>query len=67
VVALLAVALIGSIGIIVPVAVYLAGGAKAGKVLGGWKVWLAAHNAAIMAVLLLVLGVNLVGQGIAAA
>ena len=65
-VALLAVALIGSIGIIVPFAVYFAGGAKAAEVLGGWKVWLAANNAVIMAVLLLVLGVSLVGQGVAA-
>ena len=34
------------------------------RVLGGLKAWMAAHNAAIMTVLLLVLGAELTGDGI---
>jgi threonine/homoserine/homoserine lactone efflux protein len=64
VIALMAVVLIGSISIIAPVLVYFAGGDKSAKVLDDWKIWLTANNAVIMAVLLLVLGVVLLGQGI---
>jgi threonine/homoserine/homoserine lactone efflux protein len=64
VVALLFVVVIGSISIIAPVVVYFAGGDKSAQVLEGWKVWLSANNAAIMSVLLLVLGFVLIGQGI---
>ena len=63
-VALLVVVLIGSAGIIAPVAVYFAGGNKSAEVLGSWKAWLAENNTTVMAVLLLVLGVMLIGQGI---
>jgi len=57
--------LIGSIGIIAPVAVYLAmGEEKSARVLGGWKTWLAANNATVMIVLFLVFGVVLIGKGI---
>ena len=58
------VVLIGSIGIIAPVVVYFAGGDKSAEVLGSWKAWLAENNTTVMAVLLLVLGVMLIGQGI---
>ena len=34
------------------------------RVLGGLKAWMAGHNAAIMTVLLLVLGAKLTGDGI---
>jgi threonine/homoserine/homoserine lactone efflux protein len=64
VVALLVVVVIGSLTIIAPVVVYFAGGEKSAELLGGWKSWLTENNAATMAVLLLVLGVALVGQGI---
>jgi threonine/homoserine/homoserine lactone efflux protein len=62
--ALLVVVIIGSIGIIAPVVVYFAGGDKSAKVLGTWKAWLAENNTTVMAVLLLVLGVVLIGQGV---
>jgi threonine/homoserine/homoserine lactone efflux protein len=64
VVALLVVVVIGSLTIIAPLVVYFAGGEKSTELLGGWKSWLSENNAATMAVLLLVLGVALVGQGI---
>jgi hypothetical protein len=56
--------LIGSIGIIAPVAVYFAMGDRAARVLGGWKTWLSANNATVMFVLFLVFGVVLIGKGI---
>jgi threonine/homoserine/homoserine lactone efflux protein len=62
--ALLVVVIIASVGIIAPVVVYFAGGDKSAAVLGGWKAWLAENNTTVMAMLLLVLGVVLVGQGI---
>jgi len=56
--------IIGSLGVMAPVAVYLAMGDKAAPVLGGWKTWLAANNATVMMVLFLVFGVTLIGRGI---
>jgi hypothetical protein len=43
----------------------LAGGERAATTLDAWKAWAGAHNAAIMAVLFLVFGLKLVGDGIA--
>jgi hypothetical protein len=40
-------------------------GARAASILTGLKTWMAAHNAAIMTVLLLVLGAKLIGDAIA--
>lgn len=56
--------LIASLSIIAPVAVYFVMGDKAARVLGGWKVWLAANNATVMSVLFLVFGAVLIGKGI---
>jgi threonine/homoserine/homoserine lactone efflux protein len=56
---------IGSITILVPVAIYFAMGARAERILDGVKTWMAAHNAAIMTVLLLVLGAKLIGDAVA--
>jgi threonine/homoserine/homoserine lactone efflux protein len=55
---------IGTLGPGLPVAIYFALGARAQRVLGDLKVWMAAHNAAIMAVLCLVIGAKLIGDGI---
>jgi hypothetical protein len=63
-VVLVVLVLVGSLGIIAPVAVYFAMGDKAAHVLDEWKVWLAANNATVMVVLFLVFGVLLVGKGI---
>jgi threonine/homoserine/homoserine lactone efflux protein len=48
-----------------PVIYYLVGGDGAKKTMDGWKEWLLANNAAVMAVLLLVMGASLLGKGIA--
>ena len=57
--------LVGSLSILAPVAVYFTLGVKAAAILDGLKTWMAAHNAAIMAVLLLVLGAKLIGDAVA--
>ena len=44
--------------------VYLTTGERTIKTLDGWKTWASDHNEAIMAVLLLVFGVKLIGDGI---
>jgi hypothetical protein len=56
---------IGSIGVLAPLIVYLVGGAGAARTLDAWKTWAADHNAAVMAVLFVVFGFKLVGDGIA--
>jgi threonine/homoserine/homoserine lactone efflux protein len=58
--------LIASLGIGAPVAIYFALGEKSASLLGGLKDWMAHNNAAIMTVLLLVLGAKLLGDGITA-
>jgi hypothetical protein len=63
-VVLIVLIIVGSLGIIAPVAVYFAMGDKAARVLDGWKTWLAANNATVMMVLFLVFGVTLIGKGI---
>lgn len=57
--------LLGSLTILAPVVIYFAMGAQAKEILESLKVWMAAHNAAIMTVLLLVLGAKLIGDAIA--
>jgi Sap, sulfolipid-1-addressing protein len=56
--------LLGSAGILAPLGIYLATGERAIKTLDGWKTWASDHNEAIMAVLFLVFGVKLIGDGI---
>ena len=63
-VALAVFILVGSLSILTPVVIYFAMGAKAAAILDEIKQWLAAHNAAIMTVLLLVLGAKLIGDAI---
>jgi threonine/homoserine/homoserine lactone efflux protein len=55
--------LLASVSIAGPVFVYLLGGDKAQHVLDGWKAWLGEHNAAVMTVLLVVMGAVLMGKG----
>ena len=61
---MLALIIVGSLGIIVPVAAYFMYGKRAQGMLDEWKVWLAANNATVMAVLFVVFGVTLIGEGI---
>ncbi len=55
---------LGSITIIGPVVYYLVGGQQAKAKLDEVKGWLGLHNAAVMAVLFLVFGVDLIAKGI---
>ncbi len=64
-VALAVFVILGSLTILAPVAVYFLMGAKAKEILDGLKGFMGAHNAAIMSVLLLVLGAKLIGDAIA--
>ena len=64
-VALAVFILIGSLTILVPVVIYFAMGAKAKHILDEINQFMAAHNAAIMTVLFLVLGAKLIGDAIA--
>jgi hypothetical protein len=64
-VALAVFVVVGSVGVLAPLVVYLAAGERAARILDGWKTWASDHNAAIMAVLFLVFGFKLVGDGIA--
>jgi threonine/homoserine/homoserine lactone efflux protein len=56
--------LLGSATVLGPVVVYLFMRERAGQILGHWRVWLAANNAVVTSVLLLVFAFVLVGQGI---
>ena len=55
---------VGSLTIAGPVVFYLTGGDRAKTQLGSAKEWLSVHNDAVMTVLFLVLGVNLIAKGI---
>jgi threonine/homoserine/homoserine lactone efflux protein len=57
---------VASVGVAAPVVIYLAMGARAATLLDELKTWMIQNNAVIMAVLLLVLGAKMVGDGIAA-
>jgi threonine/homoserine/homoserine lactone efflux protein len=64
-VALAVFVLVGSVGVLAPLVLYLAAGERAARTLEGWKTWAGTYNAAIMAVLFLVFGLKLIGDGIA--
>jgi threonine/homoserine/homoserine lactone efflux protein len=64
-IALAVFVLVGTLGVGVPVILYFVLGERSRAVLDELRSWMAAHNAAIMAVLLLVIGTKLVGDGIA--
>ncbi|MCB0893780.1 MAG: GAP family protein, partial [Nocardioidaceae bacterium] len=57
-------AVVATVGVAAPVVVYLTAGDRAEEVLAELKTWMVQHNAVIMAVLLLVIGAKLVGDGI---
>jgi Sap-like sulfolipid-1-addressing protein len=46
--------LVGSVGVLAPLVVYLVAGQGAAATLDSWRTWAAGHNAAVMAVLFLV-------------
>jgi len=57
-------ALIGSLGVIAPLAIYFALGAQSQQILEDLKAWMIQYSAVIMTVLLLVIGIKLVGDAI---
>ncbi len=63
-IAYLIFALIGTLGVGIPVVIYFAMGARSEKLLAGLKDWMSAHNAVIMSVLCLIIAVKLIGDGI---
>ena len=56
---------VASIGVATPMAIYLFLGDRAADVLHGLETWMMRSNTAVMAVLLVVIGVKLIGDGIA--
>ena len=63
-IAYLIFALIGTLGVGLPVVIYFVMGARSEKLLAGLKDWMTQHNAVIMSVLCLVIAAKLVGDGI---
>jgi threonine/homoserine/homoserine lactone efflux protein len=64
VVSLLVFVVVASLTIAGPVVYYLVGGAHAKAELDSLKSWLAVHNAAVMATLFVVFGVDLIAKGL---
>jgi hypothetical protein len=63
-IAYLVFALVGTLGVGTPVVIYFAMGARSQKPLSELKDWMAQHNAVIMAVICLIIGVKLIGDAI---
>jgi threonine/homoserine/homoserine lactone efflux protein len=57
-------ALVATIGVAAPVAIYFLMGDRAGPLLGAVRTWMARNNAVIMAVLFVVIGAKLIGDAI---
>jgi hypothetical protein len=55
---------VASSGVAVPVGIYFAMGSRADEILETLKLWMARNNGVIMAVVSILLGVNMVGDGI---
>jgi threonine/homoserine/homoserine lactone efflux protein len=65
-VALAVFIVVATLGPGIPVGIYFLMGDRAERLLEDVKVWMAAHNAAIMAVLCLIIALKLIGDGISA-
>jgi threonine/homoserine/homoserine lactone efflux protein len=65
-VALAVFVLVGTLGPGLPVAIYFLMGERAARMLDDLKEWMGHHNTAIMAVICLVIGAKLIGDGISA-
>lgn len=64
VVSLVVFVALASLTILGPVVYYLVGGTRAERALGELKQWIGIHNAAVMAVLLVIFGVDLLFKGL---
>ena len=58
-------ALIATIGVAAPVVIYFTMGTRAQPILDNLKTWLGRNNNTILAVILLLIGAKLIGQGVA--
>jgi hypothetical protein len=56
--------IIGTLGVGAPVAMFFATGDRSAKLLGELRDWMTQNNTAIVAVLLVVIGAKLIGDGI---
>ena len=56
--------LVATIGVAAPVVIYFAMGDKAAAILDDLKAWMGRNSAAIMAVILVIIGVKLIGDSI---
>jgi hypothetical protein len=56
--------LVAALGVLAPLVVTAVRGSRAQPVLDDWRGWLTRNNATVMAVLFLVFGVVLIGQGL---
>jgi hypothetical protein len=54
---------IGTLGLAIPIGIYFLGGDKAPETLAELRHWMAINNATIMAVLMVVIGAKLIGNG----
>jgi hypothetical protein len=63
-IAYLVFAFFGTLGVGIPVGIYLAMGERAARLLAGLKDWMGRNNAVIMSVLCLIIGVKLIGDAI---
>jgi Sap, sulfolipid-1-addressing protein len=63
-IAYLIFAVIGSLGVAIPVGIYFALGERSAKLLAGLKDWMSEHNAVIMTVLCLIIAAKLIGDAI---
>jgi len=63
-IAYLILALIGTLGVGIPVVIYFAMGTRSETLLAGLKDWMSAHNAVIMSVLCLIIAAKLIGDAI---
>jgi threonine/homoserine/homoserine lactone efflux protein len=65
IIAFIVYALIATIGVGAPLVIYVTMGDRSKTILDNLKTWLAHHNAAIMAVIFLIIGAKVLGQGVA--
>ena len=64
VVAYVVYSLIATLGVAIPLMLYFAMGERSKPILADLEIWLARHNHAILAVIFLVMGAKVLGQGI---
>jgi len=61
----IAYAVFATLGVLAPLVVAVAMGSRSEALLKGWRVWLFDNNAAVVAVIFLIIGAVLIGKGIA--